>query len=252
MSYSLTIGQAITNGNGVIDYVGDTNESNTFLSMVSFPKTIEVEANSKKEVVGEIRMPKDEFKGLILGGIKVTPIVEKTAESGITNVFSYSLPIALRGEVVEETSTSNLLEVTADQVSNKNVLASSLSLDNPVLLKETKAEIKVYKKDDKELIFSEEKTIDFTPNAAFSLNSFIQQAFKSGKYVMNMTLTHGEDTWNLDKEFEISKEESKTYNAGTTEASSESSFMMYLILLLVVLFLVIAILIIILLKRNKK
>lgn len=221
MTFSTVIENAITNDHGVIEY---QHEKINYDKTLKFKMTdvakvkdvLEVEAGDVGKVEIAVTMPEENFDGIILGGIRVSEKLseESQKQSGISNVFSYVIPIKLWQN---ETAIPNKLTfkgVTIGQQNFENVIKARLQNPQAAILRELTLEAKVFKKSDKEVIYEEkQEAMKLAPNSSFDYSiSLGTKEFKAGKYRLELTAkAEGlNEAWQ--EEFEITGSEAKELN----------------------------------------
>lgn len=223
MRFTTEIENAITNDHGVIEYQHEEVKYDDSLKhkMTDVAKTkdvIEVEGGSLSKVEVAVTMPKEDFDGIILGGIRVSEKLsdEAVADSGISNVFSYVIPIKLWQTDTAIPNKLNFKGVTIGQQSFENVIKARLQNPQAEILRELTLEAKVFKKDGKEAVYEEkQEAMKLAPNSSFDYSiSLGTKEFKAGKYRLELTAkAEGlDETWT--EAFEISGEEAKKLNQG--------------------------------------
>lgn len=263
------INPATTNINGVVEY----GKSNTELDKTA-PYNIKDIAKPKKEELTipakgvatyeiEVKMPEKEFDGILAGGITFSEVVKEDKKAkqkeeqqqgmAIENRYSYALALLLREN--EKALDSNLLltKVAADQVNVRNVISSDIQ--NPVAKYLNKLEVNYYvtKKDKSEKLYEEsKKDIQMAPNSTMHLPlSLNGEKLVAGKYTMHIDAKAKEDSWKLEKDFEITAKEAKKLNEQDVSIEKDNT-MMYVVIAFVCLIVLFLIILFFVLKRQKK
>ncbi|HBR81382.1 MAG TPA: cell surface protein, partial [Enterococcus sp.] len=105
--FNVDVNNAATNSNGVIDY-GQTDlkkdsSAKYVLNQLVTPNNqeIELQAGESKDVTFQVQMPKDRFKGIILGGIHISKkdnVSEKVDGTAIRNKYAYVIGVKLQND----------------------------------------------------------------------------------------------------------------------------------------------------------
>lgn len=217
---------AITNVNGVIDYVTAEKETvfdptlnHPFSTLASMAETITVPANETINVPVKINMPQEEVTGMILGGIKFTEKSSDTQEEAsggmaIRNKFAYIIAVKLTESDQPVAGDIQLNEIKADQVSYRNVISANLQNPEPALIKELAIEAEVTPAGSEKVLYKQNnQDFKLAPNSNFDYPIYLEnQAFKAGKYTLHLVATSGEDKWTFTQDFEINKDEATRLN----------------------------------------
>lgn len=208
--YKISINTANTNQNGIIDYSMSTFEKDSSMTvalkdcLTSNTSQIEVPSNTEKIVEFDLKIPNTYFKGIVLGGITLEPVIESIQE-GITNVFTRTIAVQLSelAETVEPSLSAGDVKVSQENYRN-NV---KLSLRNPssIIISKVTAQISIFKKGQKEAILTQTKEqLSFAPNSNFYLMTEWDNQFDSGdyKYIINLKDIQGHQ-WAFRKNFKI-------------------------------------------------
>ena len=236
---------AITNVNGVIDYVSsekdivfDQTLHYPFSTLASMAETITVPANETVNVPIKINMPEEEITGMILGGIKFT---EKSSDSqeessngmAIRNRFAYIIAVKLTENDQLVAGDLQLNEIKADQVSYRNVISANLQNPEPALIKELAIEAEVTAAGSSKVLYQQtNQDFKMAPNSNFDFPIYLEnQPLKAGKYTLHLTATSGEDKWEFNQDFEISKDEAARLNKESAiELEEGVNWQLYLII----------------------
>lgn len=220
MTFSTTMENAITNDHGVIEYQHQIEEYDESLKykltdLVKVEKTIDVEGNSARKAEMTITMPDEEFDGIILGGIRVSEeIKENQKQSGISNIFSYVIPIKLRQNDIAIPNKLNFNGITIGQQNTKNAIKAKLQNPQPSILRDLTLEAKIYKKKDDSIYLETQEVMKLAPNSSFNYSiSLGDKKIKAGEYRLELTASAEDfnETWKED--FEITGSVAKELNS---------------------------------------
>lgn len=242
--YKIYVNTAITNQNGIIDY--SVSEFDKVESMeISLKECInlgkpqiEVPANSEKKVLLELNVPVEPFKGIVLGGVTIEPIVEEGNE-GVGNVFTRTLAIQLSESSTKIVPKLKGGRVSVSQENLRNNVKFELQNSTPTIISKIKAEIAITKKGHKMSVLEQTKEqLSFAPNSKFNLMTEWNQQFEPGKYVYRIHLNDEEgNNWIFTKDFKIKEEESEKLNQMSVDEkkSSSKNYFLYIVIIFVIL-----------------
>lgn len=219
--FSVVIENSFTNDDVSIGY-GNLNQYDETLKakltdLVRAPTETELEPHEAKTLSFTIKAPKEPFKGMVLGGIRVTEASDdKQAAGGVSNLFSYVLPIKLR------MSTDPIKQelVFKDIIVKKNRKAievkASIQNPQPALISELTLTTKVFNEKQQEpLAVKTMKNLQVAPNTQFYPNIYLgKKALRSGEYRIQVSVKGKElsETW--EKTITLKKDEVKEVNKG--------------------------------------
>lgn len=236
---------AITNVNGVIDYVSsekdivfDQTLHYPFSTFATMAEATTVPANETVNVPVKINMPQEEIPGMVLGGIKFT---EKSSDSqeessngmAIRNRFAYIIAVKLTEDDQPVAGDLQLNEIKADQVSYRNVISANLQNPEPALIKDLAIEAEVTAAGSSKVLYQQtNQDFKMAPNSNFDFPIYLEnQPLKAGKYTLHLTATSGEDKWDFTQDFEISKDEAARLNKDSAVELEEGvNWQLYLII----------------------
>ncbi|MBP1042559.1 DUF3324 domain-containing protein [Vagococcus sp. BWB3-3] len=220
MTFATVIENAITNDHGVIEYQHDAKEYDQTLKhqltdLAKVEETIEVDGGSVGKVEVAVTMPGETFDGIVLGGIRVSEKLseENQKQSGISNVFSYVIPIKLWQNDTVIPNKLNFKGVTIGQQSFENVIKARLQNPQAAILRGLTLEAKVFKKNGQAVYEEKQEEMKLAPNSSFDYAiSLGTNEFKAGKYYLELTAKAEDlnETWK--EEFEITGKEAKELN----------------------------------------
>lgn len=204
-----------------------------------------------------VKFPNKNLHGLVVGGVTVSPVT-KQKKSGITNVVSYTVPLALRRNKTRKTnllkfSRSTLKKQNNQSTQYKNQYSLILNAKNMTdnLLTNYKTNIKITRDSNQALVGSWKNPIDIAPNTYLALPLKLKKNIAPGKYTVKARIHKGKDNFTYTDHFTISRQQAKKIQ----ETNNVKSTINYLAIILWVLVGVVIILIgtvIYLVRRNKK
>lgn len=242
--YKISVNTATTNQNGYIDYSLDNFERSS--SMIYSLKdlitlttdSIDISADSEKEISFELKAPPALFDGIILGGITVEPIASELKE-GINNVYTRTLAIQL-----SETNSSikpvlKAGDVVISQENLRNNIKFGLENYSPTIISKVSAEIIITKKGEKAPILTQKKEqLSFAPNSKFNLLTEWNKKFEPGEYIYKISLEDGAgDKWSFSKSFKIDSKKAESFNKTSVDNNAnDNQIKHYLIFVVLLLF----------------
>lgn len=252
-----TIKTATTNINGIVEY-GESNQKpdktipfkmedivSTKMKEVTIPK------NGATDLELEIKMPEEEFDGVLVGGITLQ---EKEKDEGekdtkkeglsIENRYAYTVAIVLHENDKPIEPKLALGKVEPSQVNARNVINATIQNPNPRFMNQLAVETKITRKGEKEVLYSsEKKEMQMAPNTSFAYPTSLNgKELKAGKYTLNMTAKSSGKTWNFTKDFEIKGEVAKEFNEKDVSIKKDYTWVYiavgFILILIAILFIV--------------
>ena len=203
------VGTAVTNENGVIIYVPNSDASHAVsMSDILTPgeQVITVPARGSALAEFMLTVPHEPFEGSVFGGITFTKLNQDKAsgeEGGamqIRNVYRYVISIRLRHEVSDIAPEFKLLGAKADFTRRSPGVALRLSNPRPVIVRGAAMRVSIQPRDGGEAVLTADRTFDIAPNSC--MNYFVHvkdtKALPAGEYMASVTIEHKELAWALD------------------------------------------------------
>lgn len=204
------VASASTNANGVVDYgdltaKADESLKYTLSDLVTIPADVELKAHESKDVAFKVKMPAENFAGIIAGGLTFNDQAADnakqagTSKTAIKNIYGFQLGLLMRQN--QDLSSSfpeakvakdglKLKSVKASQVNYRNVIDVNLQNPLPVYINQFGVIAKVYSADGKKLLYqSKRSTMQMAPNTNFNypINLNSGERLKPGKYRLKLT-----------------------------------------------------------------
>lgn len=264
------VNNAKTNSNGVIEY-GKTSIKNdnslkySISDIVKGPSSIVIPANSSKDAVFHISMPKTSFDGILLGGLtfqqKSSEVIQDTTKKGTTiqNEYSYAVAILLKETDKVVNPNLNLIQVKPGQINYRNVINAKLQNDQSVLMSKVSVDAKIYSKNGKKPVYTSLKSdMQIAPNSHLtypvSLNG---TSMKAGDYTLKMKVTATANKqvkkWTFTKDFTIKSKQARDLNKSDVDvkANTNNSNWLYILIGAILLIVIIILVAVIILQRKK-
>lgn len=259
---------AITNQNGVIDYSRqdkdykyDSNLKTPFTSLVEKEKQVTVPAGKSEEVRFEMTVPKEPFKGMILGGFLVDVVeseqgTDNSASGGVKIVNKFQLVKAVMLRESEETVKPEVVlnEVKPDLVSYRTAVTANLQNTEPTMFGDMTVEAKVTEKGKQEVLKSDtKKGLEMAPNSNFDYPiMWNNERLDPGEYTLSLLATSGTKKWQFTKDFTITKDESNKLNKEAVELEEpEKPYWLYILIIAIFILLSLILLVLVLRHRAK-
>lgn len=242
-----------TNDNGITSYLGteerDSSLKIAFTDLVSEKEQeVTLPANSHKDISVQVQLPEESFEGEILGGLRVTSKNDnfsqndtQNQEAAVTNNIAYTIGVVLRESDKSILPNMNLLGVGVEQRNSRNYISSNLQNEAPRIIKELKAEQKVYKKGTDTVLYeASNSNMRMAPNSNFNFGINLEnQPLQAGEYTLKISGTADEVPFSFEQDFIIDKEEAKELNRNSVyvQDKQEISIWIYgaIVLLLIAL-----------------
>ncbi len=212
---------AFTNANGVIEYSKanlkkDSSAKYTFSELMSKAQQVKLAAHETKTVTFKLKVPKNSFRGNILGGFYVTPVEKETAadeQSGgmqINNKFAMLVGAHLhgRGSVMPQLK---LNKVKPTLNSRQPVILANVQNTEPIAFGNMTIDAQITKKGSDKVLYERKKDkMQMAPNSNFNYAINVDnKGFQTGDYTLKMTAKAAGKTWNFTRNFKITRETTK-------------------------------------------
>ncbi|MGG0175574.1 DUF916 and DUF3324 domain-containing protein [Gottfriedia acidiceleris] len=212
---------ATTNDNGLIDYSEsnskDADESLKYplTSLINVPqKEVVIPPGKSKVVTFSITMPKDEYKGVILGAAHFKKKIEETEKSSksesinIKNEYAYVVGIKLSENTKEVEPDLHLLDIKPKLVNYRTTIAPTIQNSESTIVKDMSIDAQIFKKGSNKVLYSSKKTeMSMAPNSNFDYAIDLNNnPIEPGTYRLKMKAIIGTQVWEWDELFTIGKE----------------------------------------------
>lgn len=233
-AFSLEVNEAITNSNGVLDYIRkipqDTTLAYPMSELVSLPEQVEVGSQESLIVPITIDMPAAEFAGILLGGIVVKP-VEPAEEAGpVVNHYTHTIAIVLNGEPLNQELELRLQNIEISQRNFRNVIY--LDIQNPLslIINDLEVNVEVRRAGEERVIYEQSKAdMRMAPNSTMAFPVEIRDHFTSGDYEAQITLLAENQTWLFTENFTIEEAQAQEFNELTIDQKQGNRFWLKLL-----------------------
>lgn len=215
----IEINKATTSNVGNINYQKTDNLDESLIHNIedivkSDNKNVILPAGESKIVNFTIEMPKEEFSGILLGGLRFTLADKEKEITGIENRFAYTVGLVLSNNSDELPVNLNLIDVTAGQLNYRNHILVNLQNDVSRIIDQMDVHAEVYPKGKDTILYSSQSSgMRMAPNSNFQYGiSTNETAFKSGKYTLKLEATADGKEFEWTQDFEISGTDAETLN----------------------------------------
>lgn len=257
--------RATTNINGIVEYGLNENKAedqleNDIEKIVTIDQPeIVVKPNEDKVVKLKVKMPKNDFEGVMAAGItfkeKGNEGDQEDSEQGlaIKNEYAYIVAFLLHGNKLQKDIKSELElgKVQANQVNVRNVITANIKNVKPKYVNKIEVDAKVTKKGSSETLYKLKKTeLQMAPNSNFDYAIPLDgKKLKAGTYLLKMKVNSSSGDWEFEKEFKISAEESKKYNE--QDVSIKKDYTWWYVAGGILLLLIIQLIVMLIIKKTK-
>lgn len=269
VTVNVEINPAYTGDGGAFVYSQNKSKADDSLihslsDLAVTPKTVSIPA--KGEVISKIQLtiPKKEFQGIILGGIRITGVEkgdekeDKKSKEGFTisNNIAYSIAVRLIENEALPTSDLLIKGVFVDQITGRNTVKVNLQNPTPTIIDKVSYQATVSKKGSSEVLHETNvSNYRVAPNTNYNLPiSWENQPFEAGTYSVKV-LAQSEETkqkWELTQDFTISPKEARDLNEKAIDLEQNNlKWFIYGGIILGIIIVVLCIVLIILSRKKK-
>jgi hypothetical protein len=249
-----------TNSNGITSYIsGSDKDTSLKVAFSDISNLIEnivtVPAKDTSTAVIKIKIPQEEFSGVILGGLRFSDATERKktdSEKTITNNIVYTVGVILRENEVAVEPKMNLLGVAPEQRDSRNYIGANLQNSAPRIIEELKVNAKVYdKKTDKLSYETTNESMRMAPNSNFSFGIDLENsALIAGEYTLKLSGTADGFPFYFEKDFSISQKVAKELNESSVFVKTNNHNTL-IVLGLSIIVILLTIILILIVKRKK-
>lgn len=236
-----------TNVNGLIDYTGrleDHSSLKTPLTSIATPTENEVVVPKQSSVETEItiKMPKEQFPGVVLGGIVVSEKQEDNESKkqlALKNTYSYTLGLVVTNEnkvELRKNVSVELESVGATLFDGKKVVQANILNPNPYIFSKATVKGEIFKKgSDQALKKAEKESVNIAPYSVYPFQfDWEKEDLKPGKYIFRGSVVANGETWKFEREFEITSGAAKKINEESVYKVYIPNWLTYSITILVI------------------
>ncbi len=238
---------ASTTEEGMIDYtvkgIKDKTLNYPFESLIKvLETTISLQPYETKIAHFHLKMPKEQYDGVIVGGLRFTKNLPenevKNKEVTIQQRFHYVV-----GVVLNETETTivpdyemDAVKVAKSKQGKKMSVIHSIRNKNAAISKEIELKMIIRKKGDKApLIKLEKEHLEMAPNSVMDFPVLIKRQLQSGKYTSHTQILQDGKKWIFENEFNITKDQAKLVNKEIEDNKVKNKVPSWLIVVVIIL-----------------
>lgn len=224
-------------------------------SLINIPKSYQkltIPARTTALFHMPMTMPKTKFKGIILGAIRVSPVVKSSRKAGLHNTYGYSVAVRLSNGLSEQPD----LRLTNLAVTH-NYAGTNVDVDlqnfKASMLRNGKLDTRVTKRgQNRTLKALEINKASAAPNSTWTVSTPWEGSVAPGDYTMHVTYTttdpqfSGTKVWKFSRNFHISTVDAARYNL------TQLNIPWWVYAILAVILLLLILVIILLIKRRKE
>ncbi|WP_125708325.1 DUF916 and DUF3324 domain-containing protein [Lacticaseibacillus porcinae] len=199
-----------------------------------------------------ITMPTQKFRGIILGAIRVSPVVKKSTQAGIGNTYGYAVAVRLSNGLSEQPDL-RLKQVGVVNDFTGTAVTATLQNYKASMLRNGKLSTRVTKQgQNRTLKALTVNAASAAPNSTWTVKTPWDGAVAPGDYTMHVKYTttdpqfSGTKVWNFSRNFHISTVDAARYNL------SQLNIPWWVYLILAIILLLLIIVIVLLVKRRKE
>lgn len=233
ITVKLSVRNATTNQNGMIVYeeIEAEGESNhpRLTELVTFEEEeIVIPGGESKIVSAKLKMPEEEFDGIVLGGLHFEKVPkEETDIDGlaIQNKYAYLIGVVLSENDREVVPELEYVEATADIVNHRTASVITIENKSPIIMEDLTIKAKVYKEDSDLVKETKLNEVNMAPNSTMDVVvDWENHPFEDGKYYVEVKASHPSNTWEWEDSFYILKKDATMINSHAVKLEEPETF----------------------------
>ncbi len=244
MRFDVEANSAKTNINGIIDYSTSNKNENTsmvfqFSNIVDIDPFIIIPPNEKKIFLANIKLPEDQFDGIVAGGLIFNLHNEEDEEkqNQIESKISYTIGVVLSQNDNQVVAKLDFDNVNVERIDFRNYIQATIQNNQPMIMDNVNLLADVKKKGESKVLYSKEKKdVRLAPNSNFTLqlDTTGNKAIEAGTYVLNMIATYEDKEWTWSEEFEVTDSTVKSLDTTPITESIKPNYVLYFSIALIV------------------
>lgn len=256
------VAQATTNLNGVVEY---SKTDNKLTQKVPFDVTTiasfdnpqqTIDAHQTVDFVVHVTAPTTDYAGIVAGGISFHDVTEEKATEDTAmfkNKFAYAIALLLHGNQEAEKNDLMLTKVAPGQVNSRNVINATIANQTSNYVSQVTVKAKVLDSNGKEVLSDQKENLQIAPDSVFQFPVYYNgQEMKAGNYRLQLTVSSGDQTWELEKEFTITKKKAEKLNKTDVSPKEETNYSQWLVIGLLASAVVLLVILIVLVVRKRR
>lgn len=241
--FAISVNQAVTNDNGVIDYSQLAPKLDASLQVGTkriFTKasnqTVTVPANTNRRVYLTYTMPAKRLRGMILGGVYVRQLkanqAKATGKIFLKNVFTYAIGLELSESHQAVAPAMRLHQVQATQINRRNYVTANLQNPEPGIMQQLTIDAQVTKVGSSQVLLHQKQTaLGMAPNSNFNFGiPWNNQNLPAGQYTLLLTAQAGQQHWQFTRNFTIANKTVARLNKTVLTPTKQPNYWLYFLL----------------------
>ena len=257
------VAQATTNLNGVVEYAKTDNKLTDHIpfditAVASFDNPQQtIDAHQTVGFVLHVTVPTVDYAGVVAGGMSFHDVTEEKEDSNDTamfkNKFAYVIALLLHGNQDAQQTNLSLTKATPGQVNSRNVIHARIENQASNYLSKVTIKAKVLDSNGKEVLSDEKDSLQIAPDSIFDFPVYYNgKEMKAGKYQMKLTISSGDQNWELKKAFTITQKKAKKLNKTDVSPKEETNNNQWVIIGLMGAVIVLLLVLIVFILRKKR
>ena len=245
-TFFVHINSAWTNSNGLIVYtkkpenLDDSMKVPLHTIVTPHVNLITIPAMEERVIELDINVPKETFKGIIMGGIHIgeQDDEKKAAESkgmGVTNSYGYVTGMILTQDKRFPVSGKTEIKLVGSELhvlNGNKVLEASILNPNPEIFEGLQMEGEIIKKGSSKIVGEyKQEGVNIAPNTIFPFQINLgKDDLEPGTYVFKGRGISGEKDWTFEEEFTVIKQQEAPINKKAVEKLSPPNWVASLVI----------------------
>lgn len=205
---------AITSGGPAIDYSHNKYNYDKSLKynfgQIFSPKKLDltVKSNKPTKVTFTANIPKNKFKGLLMGGFYITTSqisYNTNSSTSLNNKYTYAMPVIMREDNVKSVPKLSLGDVTNGNSFKTPIITSSISNKEPAMIDRMSLDTTIKDPNSNTILHKKSDNNSVAPNSNFKYVTPIDNKdnLDPGKYHIKIIAKSPEGKWILEKDFTV-------------------------------------------------
>ncbi|TDM14936.1 DUF916 and DUF3324 domain-containing protein [Macrococcus bovicus] len=234
---TISANSAVTNGNGLIVYDGSlkSEQQQPFSELAEVKeKTVKLAPGETRTTSIKVKAPDKDFDGELLGGLHFLQKAD-TDETGsvqIKNNYAYVIAVRLheQGNDTAVEPKLSLKKVKPALAGYRTAVKATFVNEEPVRMSKLKFDAQVFRKgSDKPLYVQSIDSFAIAPDGTFEVPMLLNnQPLEAGDYIYKATFKDGSQTYPLQKEFTINREQAEKVNSQAIELDKQTNWWLYI------------------------
>ncbi|MFB8449742.1 DUF916 and DUF3324 domain-containing protein [Enterococcus thailandicus] len=254
-----------TNSNGVVEYKNSKNfqhiQLKNNLSKIIQPDVKEIKLNAKesKIVSYTVKMPENEFDGVLAGGIN---FIQKNSDDkdeenkngmAVKNEYGYTIAVVLHGKNKITKNNVTLSKITPNQINGRNGIKIPIQNESAAFLNKVQVKAVIYTKGTGEKKYETNVSgAQIAPNSVYDFDlSLNEKKLEPGKYTAKVTVLSKKQKWAFTQDFTIKKEVSQKLNEKAV-VKADDSYTLYIIIGIILFVLLLVLCIYLFIRKNRE